>query len=100
MIVAESRYVAEDALADVIVDIDPIDAVNDLEAAMKPSAPLVHPHLTSNLAAHVVQRKGDYAKARAPRTSSSSAGFCTTAAWRLRWRTAPSRWTGIRAPKR
>ena len=65
MIVAESRYVAEDALADVIVDIDPIDAVNDLEAAMKPSAPLVHPHLTSNLAAHVVQRKGDYAKARA-----------------------------------
>ena len=45
MVVAESRYVAEDALADVIVDIDPIDAVVDLEAAMAPGAPLVHPHL-------------------------------------------------------
>jgi CO/xanthine dehydrogenase Mo-binding subunit len=65
MIVAESRYIAEDALADVIVDVDPIDAVVDLEAAMAPGAPLVHPHLESNAAAHVVQRKGDYASARA-----------------------------------
>ena len=65
MVVAESRYIAEDALADVIVDIDPIDAVVDLEAAMAPGAPLVHPHLESNAAAHVVQRKGDYASARA-----------------------------------
>ncbi len=43
MIVATSRYVAEDACADVVVDVDPIDAVVDLEAAMKPGAPLVHP---------------------------------------------------------
>ena len=65
MVVAESRYIAEDAIADVIVDIDPIDAVVDLEAAMRPDAPLVHPHLSSNAAAHVVQRKGDYAAAKA-----------------------------------
>ncbi|HKW03476.1 MAG TPA: xanthine dehydrogenase family protein molybdopterin-binding subunit [Vicinamibacterales bacterium] len=65
MIVATSRYVGEDALADVVVDIEPIDAVVDLEAAMKPGAPLVHPHLSSNAAANVVQRKGDYAAARA-----------------------------------
>src|SRR5688572_8545153 len=64
MIVAESRYVAEDALADVIVDIDPIDAVVDLEAALAPGAPLVHEHLSSNAAAHVPQHKGDYATAR------------------------------------
>ena len=63
MIVATSRYVGEDALADVVVDIDPIDAVVDLEAAMKPDAPLVHPHLSSNAAANVVQHKGDYAAA-------------------------------------
>ncbi len=31
MIVAESRYIAEDALRDVVVDIEPIDAVVDLE---------------------------------------------------------------------
>lgn len=65
MIVATSRYLGEDALADVVVDIEPIDAVVDLEAAMKPGAPLVHPHLSSNAAANVVQRKGDYAAARA-----------------------------------
>lgn len=64
MIVAESRYVAEDAIADVIVEIDPLDAVVDLEAALESGAPLVHPHLSSNAAAHVVQRKGDYATAR------------------------------------
>ena len=37
MIVAESRYIAEDAIRDVIVEIDPIDAVVDLEKAMLPS---------------------------------------------------------------
>jgi carbon-monoxide dehydrogenase large subunit len=65
MIVAESRYVAEDAIRDVIVEIEPIDAVVDLEKALLPSAPLIHEQLTSNAAAHVVQRKGDYATARA-----------------------------------
>jgi carbon-monoxide dehydrogenase large subunit len=65
MIVAESRYVAEDAIRDVAVDIDPIEAVVDLEKGLAPGAPLIHEHLTSNLAAHVVQRKGDYAAAKA-----------------------------------
>jgi carbon-monoxide dehydrogenase large subunit len=65
MIVAESRYVAEDAIRDVIVDVEPLEAAVDLEAAMAAGAPRVHEHLDSNLAAHVVQRKGDYAAARA-----------------------------------
>ena len=65
MIVAESRYVAEDAVADVVVDVEPLPAVVDLEAAMAPGAPRVHEHLASNLAAHVVQRTGDYDAARA-----------------------------------
>jgi carbon-monoxide dehydrogenase large subunit len=64
MVVAESRYVAEDAVRDVVVDIDPIEAVVDLEAALGPDAPRVHEHLASNAAAHVVQRKGDYDAAR------------------------------------
>ena len=64
MIVADNRYVAEDAIRDVVVDIDPIDAVVDLEKGLTPDAPLIHEHLSSNLAAHVVQRKGDYASAR------------------------------------
>jgi carbon-monoxide dehydrogenase large subunit len=65
MIVADSRYVAEDAVQDVIVDIEPMDAVVDLEAALRANAPRVHEHLDSNAAAHVIQRKGDYAAARA-----------------------------------
>jgi len=64
MIVAESRYLAEDALRDCVADIEPIDAVIDLEAALAPGAPLVHEHLTSNAAAHVLQRKGNYQQAR------------------------------------
>jgi carbon-monoxide dehydrogenase large subunit len=65
MIVAENRYVAEDAVRDVVVEIEPIQAVVDLEKALAPGAPLVHEHLGSNTAAHVVQRKGQYDAARA-----------------------------------
>jgi carbon-monoxide dehydrogenase large subunit len=65
MVVAESRYVAEDAIRDVVVDCDPLEAVVGLEAALRPDAPRVHEHLESNAAAHVVQRKGDYSAARA-----------------------------------
>jgi carbon-monoxide dehydrogenase large subunit len=64
MVVAESRYVAEDALDDIVADFEPLEPVIDLEAALAPGAPLVHPHLGTNVAAHVVQQKGDYAAAR------------------------------------
>ena len=64
MIVADSRYIAEDAIRDVVVEIEPIDAVVDLEKGLASGAPLIHEHLQSNLAAHVVQKKGDYASAK------------------------------------
>jgi aerobic carbon-monoxide dehydrogenase large subunit len=65
MVVAENRYLAEDALDDIVVELEPLEAVVDLEAALKRGAPLVHDDLSSNLAAHVVQRKGDYEAAKA-----------------------------------
>ena len=65
MVVAESRYLAEDALEDILVDVDPLPAVADLEAALLPGAPLVHEQFGTNLAAHVHQSKGDYASAKA-----------------------------------
>ena len=65
MVVAESRYVAEDAVADVSVDLDPLDPVADLEAALSDGAPVLHPQFGTNLAAHVVQRHGDYEAAKA-----------------------------------
>ncbi len=63
-VVAESRYAAEDGVACVVADIDPLDAVVDLESALADGAPLVHDDLESNMMAHVMQEKGDYASAR------------------------------------
>ena len=65
MVIADSRYIAEDALADVVVDVDPLDPVVGLEAALEPGAEIIHPQLGTNLAAHVVQRHGDYETAKA-----------------------------------
>ena len=64
MILAESRYLAEDALADVQVSYEPLPAVVDLEKALQPGSPLVHDDLASNVAAHVIQTKGNYETAR------------------------------------
>lgn len=65
MVIAESRYVAEDAVEDIWVELEPLDAVVDLEMALGPGAPLVHDELDSNLAAHLAQEKGSYAVALA-----------------------------------
>ncbi len=65
LVVAESRYLAEDAAEEVLVDYQPLPAVVDLEAGLAAEAPRIHEDLDSNLAAHVVQQKGDYAAARA-----------------------------------
>ncbi len=65
VVVASSRYVAEDALDDIFVDYEPLPAVVDLERALSPDAALVHEDVGSNVAAYVPQKKGDYAAARA-----------------------------------
>ena len=65
VVIAESRYVAEDALADIVLELEPLAAVVDLEAALANGSPLVHDDLGSNLAARAQQTKGDYAKAAA-----------------------------------
>ncbi len=62
-VVAESRYVAEDALEDIVVDWEPLPVSADLEAAARPDAPRVHEDLPDNIAARVRQVKGDYAMA-------------------------------------
>ncbi|MGH2454244.1 MAG: aerobic carbon-monoxide dehydrogenase large subunit [bacterium] len=68
MVVAESRYLAEDALDLLEVEFEPLPAVVDLEAAVRPGSPLVHEDLDTNVAAHHVQRVGNVeaAFARAP----------------------------------
>lgn len=64
VVVAESRYQAEDAAEQVFVEVEMLAAVTDIERALQPAAPLIHEDLAQNLNAHVIQRKGDYALAR------------------------------------
>ncbi len=59
MVIAESRYIAEDALDKIAVDYEPLPAAADLEGALDAGAPLVHEDVGSNLAAHVIQEKGN-----------------------------------------
>jgi len=63
MVVATSRYVAEDAVADIVVDWEPLPVAAELAAAAAPGAPRVHDDLPDNVAAHVRQTKGDYTAA-------------------------------------
>ncbi|TDA68181.1 MAG: xanthine dehydrogenase family protein molybdopterin-binding subunit [Chloroflexi bacterium] len=63
VVIAESRYIAEDACDYIYPDYEPLEAVIDLEKALQPGATLVHEDLPSNEAAHVVQERGNYAEA-------------------------------------
>src|SRR5690349_5666096 len=64
MVLAESRYIAEDALSDIQIDYEPLEAVVDVEKALGAESPFIHDEIGSNVAAHVVQRKGDYESAK------------------------------------
>lgn len=48
-LVATDRYVAEDALELIEVDYEPLDVVVDIDSAIAPDAPLLHPHLGNNI---------------------------------------------------
>ncbi len=65
LVVADSRYLAEDAREEVVVDYEPLPAVVGLEAALEDGATRVHDDLEDNVAAHVIQEKGDWEAARA-----------------------------------
>jgi aerobic carbon-monoxide dehydrogenase large subunit len=60
IVVAESRYLAEDALDEISVDLDILPVVVDIESALDPSSVHVHDDLGTNISAHVRQSKGDY----------------------------------------
>jgi aerobic carbon-monoxide dehydrogenase large subunit len=60
VVIAESRYIAEDAFDDIIVDMEPLDVVVDMEKALEPGSALVHDDMESNLSALVKQQVGDF----------------------------------------
>lgn len=59
MVVAINRYLAEDAALMVDVDYEPMDVEVDIEKAILPDAPLVHPTHPGNIAADLTQISGD-----------------------------------------
>ena len=65
VIVAESRYAAEDAAELVTLDLEPLPAVVNAEAALASGAPLIHEHLKTNLFGAFSIAKGDVAAAMA-----------------------------------
>ena len=63
VIVAESRYAAEDAAQLVALDLDPLPAVVDPEAALRPGGPIIHDRFQTNLIGAFTIGKGDIAAA-------------------------------------
>jgi aerobic carbon-monoxide dehydrogenase large subunit len=69
VVIAQTRYLAEDAAALVAVDYEPLPAVSDCRQALQPGAPRAHRGRASNLLVEFRQAYGDVADAfaRAPR---------------------------------
>src|SRR5262249_34288618 len=59
LVVADTRYIAEDALALIELDIQELPAVSDCRDALSPEAPNVHIHRSGNLLVDFVQSYGD-----------------------------------------
>jgi aerobic carbon-monoxide dehydrogenase large subunit len=74
VVVAQTRYLAEDAAALVAVDYEPLPAVSDCRQALQPGAPRAHRGRAGNVLVEFRQTYGDVedAFARAPRRSSVS----------------------------
>jgi len=59
LVVAESRYIAEDALDDMDVEYEVLPANVEMEKTIAPDAAQIHANAKENLGAHVIQEKGD-----------------------------------------
>ncbi|MBX5493685.1 MAG: xanthine dehydrogenase family protein molybdopterin-binding subunit, partial [Chloroflexi bacterium] len=59
VVVAHSRYLAEDAAEQVVIDWEPLPPVTTVEAARAPDAPRVHPELPDNVSTHIRIGTGD-----------------------------------------
>jgi carbon-monoxide dehydrogenase large subunit len=70
VVIAESRYLAEDALELIEVEYEELPAVGSTAAALAPDAPLAHSDAESNVAVRLTQNAGDTEKAlhEAPHT--------------------------------
>lgn len=79
LVVAESRYIAADAVEAVMVDFEPLDAVADPEEALKPGAPLLYEEWGSNQAFRFNSGGGDVDAAFAAAEKSLNCASSTNA---------------------
>ncbi|HLK36306.1 MAG TPA: hypothetical protein VKU41_06100, partial [Polyangiaceae bacterium] len=63
VVVAETRYQAEDAAELIDVDYEPLEPVLDPDAACAPGAPLLQPDAATNVAGHLVVEMGSIEEA-------------------------------------
>lgn len=63
MVVADSRYVAEDALELIDLEMEPLPSVSSIDAALAESAPLLHEGWDDNVGVQITVAKGDPASA-------------------------------------
>jgi carbon-monoxide dehydrogenase large subunit len=79
-VVAQSRYIAEDACELVEVDVEPMAAVATLEAAMAEGAPIVHPEVGTNVveSSPVADAELEEILARAPQVITRTFGMTRT----------------------
>jgi carbon-monoxide dehydrogenase large subunit len=56
---ATSRYIAEDAVGLIDIEYDPLPHVSDVEAALEPDAPILHPEIGTNLLVQNPRGDGD-----------------------------------------
>jgi CO/xanthine dehydrogenase Mo-binding subunit len=59
LVVAETEEIAAQGRDLIVVDYADLPVVTDIEKAMRPDAPLLHPELESNIFSHYRVRKGD-----------------------------------------
>lgn len=63
VVVAKNRYLAEDALAAIEVEYEPLPAIVDIEQAMQTGAPILHEEVGSNIANRRTFHYGDVEQA-------------------------------------
>ena len=59
VVVAETAYQAADGAAATVIDTDPLEAASDVESAVRPHAPALHPPDEGNVAGKLVREFGE-----------------------------------------
>ena len=100
VVLAESPYVAEDAVDLVAVDYELLSAVTTVEDALAPEAPPVHQEIGTNVLFHNAFKTEGSTKYLMPPITSLAMNFITTESPRSRWNLAASWSTTIAARMR